>query len=372
MKKNIIFILFLFLSFFIGSCFLTTSGYIKQNNGRIFIVNEIPISISVIENSFIDREKLENYIKNYFSNTNRIPQFIVKDYRREKDLLLDVYIEDLDFDSQIIDKTTEKQNEEKENYKKRVKEYEEEKRIAEEFKKEPPKELEPLDEETISYKIQQFSLNCVLQIVLRDVSIDYTEDINSTVFREIIIEHKIRKIKQNAIFSFTPTGNVFSDVTANIVTGFLNFLFSPQKEIDKKENQNENEILNDLRKSLFSDISQKILSSVDPYFIKYGRDNIYLLPINTEIDGKIREILHDKENFLTIFDFMKSLLPNYKDDTKARIYLNLSILYFYHKDDKMANYFYDLGSEEKFTYNTANIFNSILPHLGKDYLKFSE
>ncbi|HPO50875.1 MAG TPA: hypothetical protein PLO89_11165 [Spirochaetota bacterium] len=363
--KKVIYLLFVFLYL---SCFTTTLGYVKQNIPKIETKNDIYLFVNVEENSFIDKDILSSKIKTYLSERDRIPPFIVRDIKGEGITNLEIRVKKMNFDSRIIDRTEEKQKEEREIYKKRVEEYEKEKKIADEMQKTPPPEIEPQNEETVSYKIRQFLLNADLETFLENDSNNYNEKINSTVFKEVVIEHKIRKIRQNTVFSFTPTGNIFSDITANIVTGFLNFIFSGQAEADKKDNKSENDILKELRINLFSDICQKIYLSVSPYFIRFAKEAVYLIPINSEVDKKTKEILGNKNIFLSIFKYLESIIPEYKNDLKARIYFNLSILYFYHKEDEKANYYYNLGVKEKYNVKTVQIFNSILPFLGKNYL----
>ncbi|HOV12781.1 MAG TPA: hypothetical protein PK771_00690 [Spirochaetota bacterium] len=361
MKKNILAIILIFSSF---SCFITTSGFVKQNEGVILIENDIPISIKVTENTYINKDSLEKSLQNYFSKYNRTPPFVLVNDNSKNSILLNIDVKSLNFDSQIIDKTSEKKEEEKNDYKKRLDDYEREKKLAEEFKKEPPKEIEPPNEETVSYIIKRFILKSKIEMVINDNINEYNETLYPKVEKDIVIEHKIRKIKQNAIFSHTPTGNVFTDITATIFTGVLNMFFMSSKETNNKENYDENALLSELQNRLFLEIDLSILSRINPYFVCFVKGDIYLLPINKDIDSKIKIIMNDKKDFLKIFDFLKNLANQSNSDVKARIFFNL-----YFKDNKQSKFYYDLGNEEKFTWTTANIFNSILPYLGKEYLK---
>ena len=218
----------LFIPLLFSSCFVTTFGYVKSNNGVIPTNQNIPITINILENQFIDKGDFEKLLVEKLNKYQRVPNFDLSDNFGNDSSIFTINIKNLVVDTKVLDETVSKQNEEKEQYLKSLKKYEEDKEFANFLNKEPPSEVLPPTEETVLYKIKRFIISVNLETFLESGDSSYKDTLLVTISKDMVIEHKVKKIGQTKLFTYTPTNNALINLTSEIFTGILNSLI-PQK-----------------------------------------------------------------------------------------------------------------------------------------------
>ncbi|OHD08409.1 MAG: hypothetical protein A2086_07710 [Spirochaetes bacterium GWD1_27_9] len=349
--KNKYFLLFpIFLLF--TNCILTFDTYVKESTG----IKEFSIDMPI----FVDfNHKLQTYLvyKIIKYNDKRIPQ--LQFTYKSNDAKIFVDVNNLDIKSQATeeDRTQQKIQEEKDEYQRKLEEYEKEKKWAEEHNFSIPiKPEEP--SYTTKYTVIKLKFDYSYNIkITKDTNIIF-ENACKNIYTEEFVKDNYKTSKYNMV----ETGNVGSDIISNIFGSIIQGLIdSGINAISNAINQKDAASLLKLSSDkLLDKITREVYAEISSRFLYYGKGNLYLLSINKRIDDEISSKINKFSERQKIIEYLEMFSKNTtNNDVKTRVLLNIALLYYYEKDNELKQKYYQLAKKRSINFITLNDLNYI-------------